>query len=69
MVQALENKQNAAVLYKDYVKYFDNRDHGVEVHKLYNMEIVGAVRRTYSFLINRSRHAAVNQTISVVSMV
>ncbi|KAK4328363.1 hypothetical protein Pmani_001236 [Petrolisthes manimaculis] len=65
IVESLEKGNNVDVVYLDFEKAFDKVDHGVLLHKLQNLGIMGTLGKwIYSFLTNRTQFVAVKGAIS-----
>lgn len=70
VLQALESGNNLDVVYLDFEKAFDKVDHGVLLHKMRDLGIVGAVGRWIgAFLRDRVQSVAVSGCVSAKSSV
>ncbi|KAK8722780.1 hypothetical protein OTU49_012036 [Cherax quadricarinatus] len=69
-LDALEENQNADVIYTDFAKAFDKCDHGVIAHKIRAKGITGKVGRwIFNFLTNRTQRVVVNRVKSEAAIV
>ncbi|KAK8740258.1 hypothetical protein OTU49_003131, partial [Cherax quadricarinatus] len=69
-VDALEENQNADVIYTDFAKAFDKCDHVVIAHKIRAKGITGKVGRwIFNFLTNRTQRVVVNRAKSEAAIV
>lgn len=59
VLDALEDKQNADIVYTGFAKAFDKCDHDVIAHKMRHKGITGKVGRCiYNFLTNRTQSSS-----------
>ena len=70
IIAALEHNKNIDVIYLDFAKAYDKVDHGILIHKVREMGIMGKIGVwLHSFLTNREQSVAVSGVVTQPSVV